>query len=236
MTANTTYVVSYHTDSGFYSGDDSYFATNGRRQWSAARAAGWRRRSERTVSVRRQRVPHRRPTRAKTTGLTWSSRRRSAPDTTPPSVSSVTPANGAPAQSVNTSVTATFSEPMNAATFSSATFELRNPANVLVPATVSVAGADGHPAAKLAAQPLDRLHGAGARRQPPASKTAREMRWPPTSSGRSRPERRRRRRRPAGLADPFSSSRPPRIRSASTTRKCCAPRASMPSASPTSPA
>jgi hypothetical protein len=59
------------------------------------------------------------------------------PDTTAPTVTSVTPVNNATGVSSGTAVTATFSEAINEATFTSATFVLRDPANVVVPATVS---------------------------------------------------------------------------------------------------
>ncbi len=61
----------------------------------------------------------------------------SPPDTTPPTVTSVAPANGATGISASMNVTATFSEAMTAATINPTTFELRDPANVLVPATVT---------------------------------------------------------------------------------------------------
>ena len=48
-----------------------------------------------------------------------------------------TPANGATSVAATTELTVTFSEPMDAATISSATLELRNAANALVPATVT---------------------------------------------------------------------------------------------------
>ncbi len=60
-----------------------------------------------------------------------------AADTTAPTVTLVTPANGATGISTGTMVTATFSEPMNAGTINGTTFELRAPGNVLVPATVT---------------------------------------------------------------------------------------------------
>ena len=60
-----------------------------------------------------------------------------APDTTPPSVSSVTPVNGATGVSTASSLTAAFSEPLSAATVNGSTFELRDAANALVPVTVS---------------------------------------------------------------------------------------------------
>jgi len=58
-------------------------------------------------------------------------------DTTPPTVSGHSPAAGATGVAVNTSVTATFSEPIDPATVGSSTFELRDGANALVPATVT---------------------------------------------------------------------------------------------------
>jgi hypothetical protein len=58
-------------------------------------------------------------------------------DTTPPTVASVTPANGASGIGTANVVTATFSEAINAATLTTSTFVLRNPANVVVAATVS---------------------------------------------------------------------------------------------------
>ena len=50
-------------------------------------------------------------------------------DTTPPTVSSMSPANGATSVAITTTVTATFSEAMNAATINTSSFELRDAAN-----------------------------------------------------------------------------------------------------------
>jgi hypothetical protein len=58
-------------------------------------------------------------------------------DVTPPTVTSATPASGATGISVATAVTATFSEPINAATLTAGTFVLRNAANAVVTATVT---------------------------------------------------------------------------------------------------
>ena len=55
----------------------------------------------------------------------------------PPTVTSKSPADGATGVSLGTSVTATFSEAMDAATINGTTFELRNASNALVSATVS---------------------------------------------------------------------------------------------------
>jgi hypothetical protein len=58
-------------------------------------------------------------------------------DTTPPTVIGMTPASGASGVSTATAVTATFSEPINAATLTASTFVLRNPANAVVTAAIS---------------------------------------------------------------------------------------------------
>jgi hypothetical protein len=58
-------------------------------------------------------------------------------DTTSPTVTAVTPTNGASAVPVSTTVRAVFSESIDPATVSTATFELRDPATNLVSATVS---------------------------------------------------------------------------------------------------
>ena len=57
-----------------------------------------------------------------------------------PSVTAVTPLMGAKDVSTSVALTAQFSEPMDAATITSSTFELRDPLGVLVPATVSYDG------------------------------------------------------------------------------------------------
>ena len=79
------------------------------------------------------------------------------PDTTPPTVSSVTPANGATGVATSANVTATFSEAMNPATVTTSTFELRDSANALVPAAVSYNSGDQHGHARP-----DRVAGVGA--------------------------------------------------------------------------
>jgi hypothetical protein len=58
-------------------------------------------------------------------------------DTTPPTITSIVPAAGAAAVSTATTVRATFSEPMTAASIGASTFALRTPAGAVVPATVA---------------------------------------------------------------------------------------------------
>jgi hypothetical protein len=62
----------------------------------------------------------------------------SAPvDTTPPTVTAITPASGATNVATTTTATVTFSEAMNAASITTSTVFLRNASNVTVAATVS---------------------------------------------------------------------------------------------------
>jgi hypothetical protein len=62
-------------------------------------------------------------------------------DTTPPTVTSVTPPSGATAIAPTSTVTATFNEAMTASTITTATVLLRDPAATAVPATVAYAAA-----------------------------------------------------------------------------------------------
>ena len=63
-----------------------------------------------------------------------------APDTTPPQVTGKTPPSGATGVGLETTVTVTFSEPMDASTITGATFELRDAANNLIASTVTANG------------------------------------------------------------------------------------------------
>ena len=76
-----------------------------------------------------------------------------APDTTPPTVSSRTPASGATGVAVGTVVTATFSEALDPATMGTSTFELRDGSNALVAAGVSY-NAAGNTATLTPSAPL----------------------------------------------------------------------------------
>ena len=63
----------------------------------------------------------------------------SAPDTTPPTVTSTSPATGATAVTINTAITATFSKPVDPATVTASTFTLMNGSNP-VTGTVTSSG------------------------------------------------------------------------------------------------
>ena len=63
-----------------------------------------------------------------------------AADNTPPTVTSVSPASGATGVNITTTITANFSEAINASTVTGATVQLRDAGNNLVSATVSASG------------------------------------------------------------------------------------------------
>ena len=67
----------------------------------------------------------------------WSFTTAAPPDTTPPTVTSRSPASGATGVATGTAVTATFSEDLDPATVGTATFELRDAANALVASSVN---------------------------------------------------------------------------------------------------
>ncbi len=136
ITANTTYVVSYHAPVGHYTGTDAYFGTAVDNpplhalQTGADGPNGLYAYGANTVF----------PTNSFNAENYWADVVfTSVPqvDTTPPTVTSKSPSSGATAVDPASAVTVTFSEPMNAGTISSGTFELRDPSNNLITATVS---------------------------------------------------------------------------------------------------
>ncbi|MGH8610626.1 MAG: DUF4082 domain-containing protein [Gammaproteobacteria bacterium] len=138
ITANTVYVASYHAPNGGYAFDSNFFATsgfqngplyflrdgeNGGNGVYVYGAGGF---PTNTFNATNYWVD-----------VVFTTSGGSPPDTTPPTVTSTTPANGATGVNPGTTVTATFSEAMNATTVSTSTFELRDSASALVPATVT---------------------------------------------------------------------------------------------------
>ncbi|HEY1600689.1 MAG TPA: DUF4082 domain-containing protein, partial [Pirellulales bacterium] len=131
VTAGTTYVASYHTTSGHYAVNRSYFAssvTSGPLQVPASGgvylygAGGF-------------------PTQSFQASNYWVdvvfSTTPPAPDTTPPTVTAFNPANGATNVATSAPLTVSFSEALNAATITSSTVTLRNSSNVTIPVTVT---------------------------------------------------------------------------------------------------
>jgi hypothetical protein len=82
----------------------------------------------------------------------WPFATGTVPDTTPPMVVSTNPVNGANGVPVNTTVTATFSEAMDASSVNTTTFTVKDPANNPVPGVVTYSGktATVTPSANLA--------------------------------------------------------------------------------------
>src|SRR5205807_2042654 len=77
----------------------------------------------------------------------------STSDTTPPTVTATTPANGATGVPTTTTATATFSEALDPTTVSTSSFLLQDPSNATVPATVSY-DAGSHTATLVPSAPL----------------------------------------------------------------------------------
>ena len=140
LVANTTYVASYHANVGAYALDAGYFSFainngvltalqdgadggNGVYTYSAGAAF---------------------PSSSFQSSNYWVDivfATTLPPDTTPPQVLTTTPKNAATNVAVSAAVTATFSENIDVATLSTATFELRNSAGALVAANLSYAAA-----------------------------------------------------------------------------------------------
>ena len=136
IAANTTYVASYHTNTGHYSADINYFATSVGGPPVRALADG----EDGDNGVYAYSTPVTFPT--STFGATnyWVDvvfTTTSAPDVTPPTVLAQSPTNGAAGVVTGASVSATFSEAISAVSVSGSSFELRDNTNALVAAAVS---------------------------------------------------------------------------------------------------
>lgn len=136
ITANTLYVASYHAPVGRYSTTENYFSTSGVENGPLQAPA-----TTVTPNGVYRYGASAFPTESFAATNYWVdvvfSPGGSGPDTTPPTVTAMTPPEGASGVAVNTTVTATFSEAMDPATVTASTFELRDPSNALVPASVS---------------------------------------------------------------------------------------------------
>jgi methionine-rich copper-binding protein CopC len=130
--ANTIYVVSYHTNSGFYSGDLNYFNT--------AVTSG-------PLTALANTTPGGNGVFAVSTSTTFpTSTYESAnyyvdvvftPALGPPVVTNVTPANGAIGVPTSGPFTVSFNEGLDSTTVTSSTVELLNSSNAVVPSTVT---------------------------------------------------------------------------------------------------
>ena len=138
VTANTTYVVSYFAPQGHYAADGNFFASSGvdngpLHALSNAIANG--------NGVYQYGPTGGFPSNTYQSSNYWVdvvfTTTAPGPDTTPPTVTSFTPAAGGANVNVNANVTVTFNEAMNAATVNGTTVELRDPSNALVSSAVS---------------------------------------------------------------------------------------------------
>ena len=136
ITANTTYVASYHTTRGRYALDEFYFDTSS----FANPPLQALRDGEDGPNGLYKYGNNGFPTESFRASNYWVDvvfDTTVPPDTTPPSISAVSPSNSAISVSLNRVLTVTFDEAMNPATLSHSTFQLRNPSNTLVLAAVT---------------------------------------------------------------------------------------------------
>ncbi len=137
VTANTVYVASYFAPNGNYAGDNNFFAgtgvDNGPVHLLRSGVSG-------SNGVYQYGSASGFPAQSFLDTNYWVDvvfTTTTAPDTTPPTVTATAPANAATGVAVSATVTATFNEAIDPATVNASTFELRNPANALVAASVS---------------------------------------------------------------------------------------------------
>ena len=139
ISANTTYVASYHSAAGGYAYTQSYFTSSTDNAPLHALADG----TDGPNGVYKYGAIGF-PTDSFQASNYWVDvlfTTSTGPDTTPPTVSAVSPTNGAAGVNINANVTATFSEGMDPATISDSTFQLKDAANNIVPATVTYSAA-----------------------------------------------------------------------------------------------
>ncbi len=136
ITAGTTYVVSYFSASGDYLGVNYYFTHqvgNGLVHGLADGADGANGLYQYNATTTFPTQSYRSSNYYADVVFTTST----GPDVTPPTVSSHVPATGATGVTASSAVTVTFSEALDPGTVSSATFELRDPLDASVPASVT---------------------------------------------------------------------------------------------------
>jgi hypothetical protein len=142
VAANTVYIASYYAPNGHYAGDNNFFAnagvdnapvhllqngvSGGNGVYAYGSSSGF-------------------PSQTYLSSNYWVdvafTPAATGPDTTPPTVTSTSPANNATGVATTASVSASFSEAVDAATVGASTFELRDASNTLVPATVTYSSA-----------------------------------------------------------------------------------------------
>lgn len=134
ITANTTLVVSYHSPSGDYVGDGSYFTQTVGNNLVHGLANGL----DGANGVYAYAAAPVFPSQTFNAANYWADVvfQPAVADLTPPAVTAHLPAAAATGVATNTVVTVTFDEALDPGTVTLATIELRDPGNTLVPATV----------------------------------------------------------------------------------------------------
>ena len=138
--ANVVYIASYHTNSGNYAADNSYFLNHSEVNGPLHALADGTNGGNGVYHYGSSAFP----TSASEATNYWVDvvfNLTTGPDTTPPVVLSQAPSPGSANVSATGVVSATFNEPLQAASVSTNTFELRNASNTLVGGTVSYDGA-----------------------------------------------------------------------------------------------
>lgn len=138
ITANTTYVASYHTNVGRYSIDNGYFANSGVDSYPLYALSNGESGGNGVYGYNANPTF---PNSSFNSSNYWVDvvfASSLGPDTTPPTVTATTPASNATGVSTNSSITVAFSEAIDTSTINSSTFELRDASNGgLVTASIS---------------------------------------------------------------------------------------------------
>jgi hypothetical protein len=139
ITANTTYVASYHSASGDYAATNPYFTQAVTNSPLRALANG----EDGPNGVYTYTTSFAFPNNASQSANYWVDvifNTVNAPDVTPPTVSFVSPLGGEANVNYNRNVSATFNEAIDPGSVTSSTFELRDPSNNAVPGSFMIAG------------------------------------------------------------------------------------------------
>ncbi|MGA6946420.1 MAG: N,N-dimethylformamidase beta subunit family domain-containing protein, partial [Solirubrobacterales bacterium] len=135
--ANTTYIASYHAPAGHYAATSGYFATGG---FDSAPLHALGEGVDGSNGVYKYGPSGSFPTDTFQQSNYWVDvvfENTVGPDTTPPTITARSPVDGTTNVSTGANVTTTFSEPMDPATINGTNFQLRDPSNAVVPATVT---------------------------------------------------------------------------------------------------
>ncbi|MBE2225641.1 MAG: DUF4082 domain-containing protein, partial [Anaerolineae bacterium] len=152
VSANVTYVASYHTEVGYYAQDGNYFSTGGVNNAPLRALADGEDGNNGVYQYGDTAFPAQYSSGANYwVDVVFAP--STGPDVTAPVVINVTPADGAVLVSPIANITAVFNEPINAATLTGSTFELRDSSSNIVPAVVSYDSASR----RASLNPIDNL-------------------------------------------------------------------------------